>query len=124
MVHVYRRNHYELVLWKHRADEKMYRFHCTVAYRENQILEKYFPVTLAAAGQRWPSGRAAELMPFLRADRVYKSEVSNHLITHVSERDIWTIIACLLGVDLLLVLMFGRSRGRGDSHVADATANL
>lgn len=127
MVHVFRRNHYEAVIWKHRGDEKMHRLHCTVAYRENQILEKYFPATLAAAGQHWPAERLQPLVPFLRADRVYKSEVSKHLITHVSEREIWIIIANLLGLDVLLVLLAGRARqaGRGDpSYVAGPAAHI
>ena len=121
MVHVFRRNHYEAVIWKHRDNPRMHRLHCTVAYRENQILERYFPATLAAAGQTWEPGRAARLMPFLRADRVYKSEVSKHLITHVTERDIWTIIACLLGLDLIMVLLWGIERPRGRGVPADAT---
>lgn len=120
MVHLYRRNHYHAVVWKYREDSKLYRLHATVAYRENEILEKYFPRTLAAAGERWPSGRGEELLPHLRADRVYKSEVSKHLITEVSERQVWTIILVLLGLDLVLLLAFGRERSAGGGGTGDA----
>ena len=110
MVHAYRRDHYYAVLWKYKGDDDLYRRHATVAYRENKILEKYFPQTLRASGQAWPAEQAAALVPFLRVDRRYKSEVSRHLITHVRERDLWRLIMVFLALDLAFLIWRGRSR--------------
>ena len=109
-VHLFRRNHYQAVLWKHRPKEDLYRWHATVAYRENQILERYFPVTLAAAGQQWAPGEADQLQPLVRTNRLYRSEVSRHLITRFQQRHIWLTIAFLLVLDLLLYGTAGRDK--------------
>lgn len=109
-VHVFRRNHYRGVLWKHENHPEHYRRHATVAVRENQILERYFPRTLAASGQAWPTNEMPALLPHVRTDRLYKSEVSRHLMTHISERQIWMVILILLLADLVLLLVGGRER--------------
>jgi len=96
------------VLWKHKTNPDSYRRHVTVAVRENQILERYFPRTLAASGQIWPAAEWEPLLPHVRTDRRYKSEVSRHLITHFSERQIWLMILVLLLADLILLLLRGR----------------
>lgn len=111
-VHVFRRNHYRGVMWKHRDSDESYRRHVTIAYRENQILERFFPHTLAAAGQVWPEGDAELMKPFVNTSRYYKSEVSRHLITHVNERQIWKGILIYLILDILLLFTWGRERAR------------
>lgn len=107
-VHLYRRNHYRSVLWKHQAHPDLYQRHVTVAVREHQILERFFPRTLAASGQAWPPAVVAELQANLNTNRFYKSEVSRHLITQVSEKQIWHIILILLLADLALLIWKGR----------------
>ncbi len=110
MVHMFRRNHYQGVSVKYRQDADSYARHITVAYRENQILERYFPLTLEFSGQPWPAGLAEEMRNFIRTDRRYKSEVSRHLITVVTEQQIWIIILSLLGLNILFLFTLGRTK--------------
>lgn len=110
MVHLFRRNVYAGVMWKYRDDPDLYRMHATVAYRENQILEMFFPATLEAAGHRWPPERRDAMRSNVNVDRRYRSPVSKHLITKFSEREIWHIIAGLLALDLVFLLWKGRPR--------------
>lgn len=109
-VHLYRRNHYNGVRLKHRPNPDSYRWHVTVAVRENQILERYYPHTLAASGQQWPASFTETLLPDVDTNRFYKSAVSRHLITRFSEQDIWHSILLLLLADLTLLLWKGRER--------------
>ncbi len=112
MVHIHRRDHYAGVLPKYADQPDLLRRHATVAYRENQILERYFPLTLEFSGQQWPPGRADEMKPLVRTDRRYKSEVSSHLITRVSEQQVWTILWVLLALTAGWVLLKGRGSSR------------
>jgi hypothetical protein len=107
-VHIYRRNHYRDVMWSHQAKPEAFSRHVTVAVRENQIVERYYSNTLAASGERWPAGYLTSLYAQVRSDRLYKSEVSRHLITRVNEREIWLGILVLLLADLLLLFARGR----------------
>ena len=108
MVHLHRRNHYAGASGRYLGQEDLYRRHVTVAYRENQILERYFANTLAVSGQRWTEEMDVQFKPHLRTDRIYKSEVSRHLITQWSERQLWLVIASLLLLDLIWLLRKGR----------------
>lgn len=110
MVHLFRRNHYFAVLPKHRFEPEGYRIHVTVAYRENQILERYFSNTLAHAGQQWTPELKEALQPFVRTERRYTSEVSRDLIHRISERGIWLIILGILVVDGLVYWRWGIPR--------------
>lgn len=112
MVHIYRRNYHAAALARFTNDPVAFSQRATIAYRENQILVGYFPATLERSGQAWPPGRAEELEPFVRKDRLYKSEVSRHLITAVSEKQVWTIIFALLAFYACLTLW----KGRGSSY--------
>lgn len=111
-VHLYRRTHYWGVSYKHRDTPANYRRHITIAVRENQILERYFPRTLAASGRAWPDEQLQEMWPHVNTNRLYKSEVSRHLITQVSEKQIWHIILLLLLADLVLLIWKGREPAR------------
>lgn len=107
-VHVYRRNHYHDVMWTHKLKPELFSRHVTVVVRENQILEKYYSNTLAASGQRWSGEVLAPHLSFVNTNRLYKSEVSRHLITRVSERQIWLVILVLLLADVVLLFACGR----------------
>jgi hypothetical protein len=82
-VHLYRRDRYlENALEPKNAREAIPLFN--VAYRENQILERWFGESLRASGKGWDAGRreaaAARLQPGL-----YQSPVSQNLITSFSQ---------------------------------------
>ena len=97
--HLLQRDHYAAVAGQYRtADPARFRHHCTVAARENQILEKYFPQALAASGRTWDAARAARCADPADRDQPYFSEVQNHLIVAAPEAA-WQglLVALLLG---------------------------
>lgn len=98
MVHFNRRNHYFAVLPKYRFEPEAYRFHLTVAFRENQILERYFPNTLAHAAPAWTVELKEALAGQLLAGPSYTSEVSAHVIHRFGLRHVWmaTVLALAL----------------------------
>ncbi|MGD9782714.1 MAG: VanZ family protein [Kiritimatiellia bacterium] len=79
--HLIQRDHYEAASGQYRVtDPARFRHHCTVAARENQLLEKYFPHALAAAGRRWDEARRERSAAGADWAKPYFSEVQNHLI--------------------------------------------
>lgn len=98
-VHLHRRDHYYSTAWKYaEEDPARFRHHMTVAYRENQILERYFGVTLAASGGLWGDDPRSYSGQFADTAKPYTSEVSDHLVTAATEAELWM----LLGVGGLL----------------------
>ena len=82
-VHLYRRDRYlDEALDPRNAKEAVKFFN--IAYRENQILERWFGESLRASGKVWDAGRldaaAARLQPEL-----YQSPVSQNLITSFTQ---------------------------------------
>lgn len=110
MVHLFRRNHYFTVLPKYRFDPASYAFHANVAYRENQILERYFSNTLAHTSFQWTEELDEALKANAQLDRRYTSEVSENLIHRFTERGIWMIIFCVLLVDAFIFIRWGKPR--------------
>ncbi len=88
-VHVFRRDHYKDVAWKHRARQKAFQFHNTVAYRENQILEKYFGRTIQRSQCAWSPEEAAEMEKKIDPSFRYKSDVSANLFTRFTLAHVW-----------------------------------
>jgi hypothetical protein len=98
--HLLQRDHYAAAAGQYRpADPERFRHHCTVAARENQILEKYFPQALAASGRAWDAARRAQCADSVDWGRPYFSEVQNHLIVSAPELA-WQglLLALLVGV--------------------------
>lgn len=98
--HLLQRDHYAGAAEQYRsADPERFRHHCTVAARENQILEKYFPQALAASGRAWDAARRARCADHADWDRPYFSEAQNHLIVLAPEA-VWQalLLALLVGV--------------------------
>ncbi|HMP77212.1 MAG TPA: VanZ family protein [Kiritimatiellia bacterium] len=116
MVHLYRRNHYFGVLPKYRFEPEWYRFHVTVAFRENQILERYFSNTLAHSAQAWTEELKEALAAHVNAEPRYVSAVSQHLIHRVSERQVWGIVALVL---LLCAAVWFRARWGAHGDAGD-----
>lgn len=106
-VHIFRRNHYMLSSFQYRnRDAEAYTYHCRVAFRENQMLDKFFPLTTGYAGETLPPWEYVRLKRDMDATRPYTSPVSEHLITRFTEPQVRLIVACLLlllaGIDLKL----------------------
>ncbi len=85
-------------------DEK--RAHATTAYREYQILQKYFSNTLANSHYRLDAQRLEWLKGQLLDKGAYTSPVSRSLITRFSELQLRVLVLVLIlaaiGVDILL----------------------
>ncbi|MFH0879667.1 MAG: VanZ family protein [Lentisphaerota bacterium] len=109
-VHLFRRDHYLNVLWKHRKNPVDYRIHATVAYREQQIMEKYFPNTLRASNYKWDESIRAELARYANTDPEYVSPVSQGLITTWNERQVLWGLGVLLAGCLAVCWRLGRGR--------------
>jgi VanZ family protein len=107
-VHLFRRDHYHAVAWKHEPKPEVYRHHLNVAYRENQILAKYFPATMQAYGDLYSGDTLARLKAGAEGQKPYRSPVSAHMITEVNEAEIWAILAAVLAVLLLIQRRWGR----------------
>ena len=91
-----------------REDSEKFAWHCTVAYRENQIMEKYFAKTLYHSSYGWPEETTAFVRKFFIEDHVYDSRVSKNLLTSVTEGQAIGFFACLLAGLILLDIYAGR----------------
>lgn len=109
-VHLFRRDHYLSVAWKHRRDEKDFRYHNTVAFRENQILEKYFGETLRRSSFRLKPADAAALERNMDPSLRYVSPVSAQLVTAFSLGQAWAFIVTAWIVLGLVARYYGRAR--------------
>ena len=89
------------------AEEQM-----TVAYRENQILERYFGGVLRESGLAWSPETLARVRAHVLPDYAYDSWVSRDLITEVSERQVMLGFGVALAGVLLLGGLYGRERRR------------
>jgi VanZ family protein len=101
-VHLFRRDHYRSVMWKHKGREEKYRYHATVAFRENQIMEKYFSNTLHRSSYTWSSEDLAALEKEIDPTPDYESEVSAYVLTGFTLRQLWA--ATLLALVVLAVV--------------------
>ncbi|MFK8047790.1 MAG: VanZ family protein [Halioglobus sp.] len=98
-VHVYRRN-YHLDRARENSDKQTE--HYTIAYRENQILRKYFTKASQYPTVRWSSETVAEVSSAADKFQPYESAVSASVITRVSQVQVMLLFA---GSFILLVLL-------------------
>lgn len=96
-IHLYRRDRY--VERAGEAEKKAPRNReavrqlLTVAWRENLILEKYFPVTLGHSSHRWSPDLRDRMRQANRPATAYDSAVSRHLVTSFTD---WQLAGVLL----------------------------
>jgi len=101
-VHLFRRDVYFEAAAKYRNDPKRYAWHLTVAFRENQIMEKYFSNTLQHSAYIWSEDTLALARNHLLQEEIYDSGVSSSLITRVSEGQVASFfIVLILGLALV-----------------------
>jgi hypothetical protein len=94
-VHLFRR---ESNLTRARGQEKGRAEHYNIAFRENQILEKYYPTVLQNSKHWWTPEIRSEVISKASQNSGYESRVSAGLITNVTERQV------LLGFSLVTVV--------------------
>lgn len=108
-VHLYRRDHYLSTAGKHlETDPARFVHHLTVAYRENQLLEKYFTTALVASGMVWSRETLALASGSADLDVPYTSPVSDHLVTMTTELELWIILFVLIILLTGVYLRYGR----------------
>ncbi len=103
-VHLYSRNVNFSRAMKKKAKSQRFAENFSKAYRQNQILEKYFGHTLNSSDHVWPVERKAMARLYLSEDEVFESIVSRHLITRISE----TQMLMFWGVLVLVFFMMSR----------------
>ena len=110
--HLLQRDHYAATGGQYReSDPARYRRHFTVAFRENQILEKYFPHALDAAGCRWSPVRRAQCSESADERFAYVSDVNHHLVSAATELELWSILLVLAGGCGWGYVRYGRETG-------------
>ena len=84
----------------------------TVAYRENQILERYFTGVLHESGLAWSAETLARVQAEVLPDYEYDSWVSRKVITGISEGQVLLLfVAAIVGV-LAIGWIYVRERPR------------
>lgn len=91
-VHLFRRDRFIARAAEPSADRAFRRFHCSVAWRENRILEKYFPLTLRASSYVLSGEQVSNLLAHLDPEMRYVSRVSDTLVCRLREWQIWAAI--------------------------------
>ncbi len=101
-VHLYRRNYH---LDRARENNDKQAEHYTIAYRENQILQKYFPKAMEFSAVRWSPEIVQEVSDAADKSKPYESAVSASVITRLSQGQVMLIFATSI---ILFVLLGGR----------------
>jgi hypothetical protein len=109
-VHLFRRDRYmedaEAIL----DDLEIYRHHLTVAFRENQIMEKYFHNTLHSSTYVLLPEQVGLLEKYLVRDLPYDSPVSGHLATRMTEKQVAVGLLLALAAIFVLYRFIGREK--------------
>ena len=106
-VHLFRRD-VNLELARDGEDDDRRPRNFTVAYWENRILEEYFDELMRVSSYQWPPGLEVEIKKHVQSDQIYDSRVSQSLITHLSERQVFLLFLSTVVGLLLLGTYFGR----------------
>lgn len=96
-VHLFRRDRILALADDYAGDAERYRWHLTTAQRENAILERWFPRTLAAAGAALPAEVRARLARDQDPALAVPSRVSADLVTAVGEAQVIGVMLTVLG---------------------------
>jgi VanZ family protein len=97
-VHLFRRDRYMANSLLVVNDEEEYRRYLSIAYCENQIMEKYFPNTLYKSGYVLSTEQSAYLSERFSPEDEYDSAVSWQLITRITEIQLQIVLIFLLTV--------------------------
>jgi hypothetical protein len=109
-VHLFRRDRILALADDRPGDEEWYRWHVSTAYRENAILERWFPRTLAAAGATLPADVRDRLARERDPAFAVPSRVGADLVTAVTEAQVIGAMLLMLAA-LALVGWIARDGG-------------
>ena len=108
-VHLFRRDSYFYIAGKHKEDPKEHARCLDIAYRENLIMTKYFSNTLQHSSYVWAAERLDLARRHLLNGGNYDSEVSQTIITRISEpRVVGFFMMLILGL-ILIDLYLGKA---------------
>ena len=94
-VHLFRREYHLHLARDEAADAGE---HYAIAWRENAILERYFPTALAHSSHRWSAATLAEVRAGADLEKAYESAVSRAVITRVSRAQVTLIFVTLIAL--------------------------
>jgi hypothetical protein len=114
-VHLFRRDIHFRLSKKWIDNQRAYSIHLTIAFRENQIMEKFFRNTLHNSAYVWSAEKLALAEKYLMHDKKYESQVSKNLITRISKGQLGSFLIVLIIGLALLNFCFGRSKANGFS---------
>jgi len=77
-----------------------------IAYKENLILEKYFPRSIKNSVYKWENCKIENIKTFVDEKKTYVSPVSSNLFTSFSERTVWIMIFSMIFILLVVNLFF------------------
>jgi len=106
-VHLFRRDRYLEAAASRREGSGKWRSSLTVAWRENRILEKYYPLTLQHSQAALGEAERSRLEVHQDADEPYESRVSEGLRTGFRE------VHVLVAAAGVLLALWGIARGAG-----------
>jgi hypothetical protein len=95
-VHLASRDIHFVKAVKHKDNPDKYIRHLNVAFRENQIMEKYFSQTLHHSSWVWPADKLAIAKEHLLMDWTRESRVSKALVTKVRESQVAVFFMILI----------------------------
>jgi hypothetical protein len=113
-VHLFRRDRFIARAREPAHDLEFQRQHCSVAGRENRILETYFPETLRASSYTLSEETAAFVAAHFDPGMPYESRVSDTLVVRYKEWHFWLLSAVLIAV----LQVLGRRPRRGPESLA------
>jgi hypothetical protein len=108
-VHLFRRDLFHRRIADFPDDEAERRFHATVVLREDGILARYFPHTLARSSYVLPAAERAELESMQDPGMPYVSRVSDHLLVRMTETQVLASLLAVAGLLALASWRLGRS---------------
>ena len=100
-VHLATRNHHQKLATRTNEPRDVERRSMTIAYRENQILELYFPTILANSTFQWREDQKRTIATQANLNAPFFSTVSKELITSLDDRSVLMLFA---GLTLALVV--------------------
>ncbi len=112
-VHLFRRDRHLERSVEFLDDEEKYRDYLTTAYRENRLVEKYYPNTLHHSSYVMKPEQVTFLESEYLPDVVYDSAVSKDLVTSINEKQVKTVFLLIMIGFVLLDRYFTRKLKSG-----------
>ena len=117
-VRLFRRDMHVASAKRTMADAAALKYHATIAYREQQIVDTFMPQTFAAAtAYAWKPEIRSAVTAFADTSSKYTSPVSGHLITSFSERELQALLLLVIAA----IFALERAAVRTRFHHVDKT---